>query len=484
MPRLGWTMETGSIVEWIKKDGDAVKSGDVIFTVESDKAVNEIESFEGGILRIPPDSPKPGESVAIGHLLAYLVTPGEAPPFEAGAPAASPISASTPAAASSGVTNGHADRADQAAQVITARTAHGATPPISPRARRVAAAVGLDWTRLQGSGRTGRIIERDIRAAAAQVQVAHQSHVDQPQAAMPETATDARRVSPVARRMAEQLNVDLGALAAALPDKRIEKADVALAAASTAAPVAPAQPMPPLAAGIPAQEVRVPMSNVRRVIAARMANSMRTAAPVTLTTEVDATALVALRKQLKKDGEAVGRGAPSYNDLLAKLVAEALIEFPALNARIDGDEIVQSYAVHIGFAVHTERGLLVPVIRDVQMKSVRQVARESEVLIQQARAGTLPGPAMSGSTFTITNLGMYEIDAFTPIINLPECAILGVGRIVAKPVVIDVETEQVAVRQMLFLSLTFDHRVVDGAPAAQFLQRVKQYVEHPHLGLI
>jgi pyruvate dehydrogenase E2 component (dihydrolipoamide acetyltransferase) len=170
--------------------------------------------------------------------------------------------------------------------------------------------------------------------------------------------------------------------------------------------------------------------------------------------------------------------------LLVKLCAVALAEHPPLNARLDGDDIVTSDAAHIGIAVDTERGLLVPVIRDVGAKSLRQIAHESVALAEQARSGSLAPDALVGSTFTITNLGMYEIDAFTPIINLPDCAILGMGRIVPKQVVIDPEAERVAIRHMAFLSLTFDHRLVDGAPAARFLQRVKHFVEQPYLWLV
>jgi pyruvate dehydrogenase E2 component (dihydrolipoamide acetyltransferase) len=220
---------------------------------------------------------------------------------------------------------------------------------------------------------------------------------------------------------------------------------------------------------------------VRRIIAERMAASAHTTAPLTLTTEADATELVRLRQQLKEDGR---EPVPSYNDLLAKLVAQALMEHPMVNARFEGDAIVQAATANIGIAVDTDRGLLVPVLRDVQTKSVRQIARESASLIEKARSGRISPDDLHGGTFTITNLGMYEIDAFTPIINLPECAILGVGRIAAKQVVVDPEAERVAIRHMVFLSLTFDHRLVDGAPAARFLQRVKQYVERPSLWLV
>ena len=196
-----------------------------------------------------------------------------------------------------------------------------------------------------------------------------------------------------------------------------------------------------------------------------MAASAHTVAPVTLTTEADATELVRLRKQLKDDtvgaGLASAQPVPSYNDLLAKLTAQALLEHPMVNARFEGDSILQSATANIGVAVDTDRGLLVPVLRDVQTKSLRQIARESAALIEKARTGRVTVDELQGGTFTITNLGMYEIDAFTPIINLPECAILGVGRIVPKQVVVDAEAERVAIRQMVFLSLTFDHRLVE-----------------------
>jgi pyruvate dehydrogenase E2 component (dihydrolipoamide acetyltransferase) len=170
---------------------------------------------------------------------------------------------------------------------------------------------------------------------------------------------------------------------------------------------------------------------------------------------------------------------PSYNDLFARLVAVALREFPDLNASLTEGGIVRHNAVHIGIAVDTERGLLVPIIRDAHAKSVQTIAAEAAHLIAQARAGNAARDDLQGGTFTITNLGMYDIDAFTPIINLPECAILGIGRIVSRPVVVDEETESIAVRKMVALSLTFDHRVVDGAPAARFLKRIKQFVEQP-----
>jgi pyruvate dehydrogenase E2 component (dihydrolipoamide acetyltransferase) len=200
--------------------------------------------------------------------------------------------------------------------------------------------------------------------------------------------------------------------------------------------------------------------------------------PVTLATKVDATELVELREAIKKDRPE--RIPPSYNVLLAALVARALVDHPRLNASLRDDEIVFHETVNIGIAVDTERGLVVPVLCDVQTKSLPVLAEETDQLLTRAAQGKALPDELAGGTFTITNLGVYDIDAFTPIINLPECAVLGVGRLVPELILID---GQPANRTMLTLSLTFDHRLVDGAPAARFLQRVKQFVEQPYLWL-
>jgi len=482
LPRLGWNMESGSLGEWLKKDGEYVQAGEPLFTVEGDKAIQEVEALESGILRIPPDSPPPGKEVPVGTLLAYLLKPGEKAPFEAGA--VPPPAVAETKAPGAGELEGVVPQPQKAEEV----SGPVRKPAISPRARRVARELGVDWTQLAGSGRSGRIVERDVRAAAAR----------------PMPAETRIQVSPLARRVAEELGVDLAQLAARMPGKRIEVADVEAAAVKERAPVPPpaapaaVPPPPPAPAAVPLMPagparvpgVAVPITSVRRTIAERMAASAHTVAAVTLTTEADATELVRLRRQLREAAEASDpSGAamfpvPSFNDLFAKLVAQALIEHPALNARFEGDNIVQATTVNIGIAVDTERGLLVPVVRDVHTKSLRQIARESAELIEKARGGRISPDELQGGTFTITNLGMYEIDAFTPIINLPECAILGIGRIVPKQVVVDAEAGQLDIRQMVFLSLTFDHRLVDGAPAARFLQRVKQYVERPYLWLV
>jgi pyruvate dehydrogenase E2 component (dihydrolipoamide acetyltransferase) len=213
-----------------------------------------------------------------------------------------------------------------------------------------------------------------------------------------------------------------------------------------------------------------------------MFESHQATAPVTLTTEADASALVEVRERLKASmADELGFNL-GYNDLLIKLVARALREFPYMNARLEGDHqtgaIRQLSEINVALAVDTERGLLVPVVRDADRKGLVEIAREVRDLIERAQAGMALPDELSGSTFTITNLGMYEIDAFTPIVNLPETAILGVGQIKPRPAVVDGE---VCARQMVWLSLTFDHRLVNGAPVARFLRRIKQLVEEPYL---
>jgi pyruvate dehydrogenase E2 component (dihydrolipoamide acetyltransferase) len=274
------------------------------------------------------------------------------------------------------------------------------------------------------------------------------------------------------------MGLDLGELARLHPGKRLERSDVELAVRQViekAASLEQSGPQPPIAS---LQTSHEPLSALRRLIAERMSKSAHTTAPVTLATKVDATELVELREAIKKDRPE--RIPPSYNVLLAALVARALVDHPRLNASLRDDEIVFHETVNIGIAVDTERGLVVPVLCDVQTKSLPVLAEETDQLLTRAAQGKALPDELAGGTFTITNLGVYDIDAFTPIINLPECAVLGVGRLVPELILID---GQPANRTMLTLSLTFDHRLVDGAPAARFLQRVKQFVEQPYLWL-
>ncbi len=268
--------------------------------------------------------------------------------------------------------------------------------------------------------------------------------------------------SPRARKLARETGVDLAQVRPTGGNgTRIVARDVEALAGS--APVA----------GVRVRE-RVPLTGVRGLIADNMARSVHTTARVTLLMEIDATALVELRTRHKDRLSHEWGFAPGYNDILVKLVAEGLRKFPYLNARLAADAIEWLEPVHIGLAVDTDRGLMVPVVRDADQKGLRQVGAEFRERIERVKAGRALPDELTGGTFTITNLGMYDVDAFTPVIRLPEAAILGVGRIAPKPAVRD---GVIVIRQLWTLCLVFDHRLVDGAPAARFLQYLKQRIE-------
>lgn len=278
------------------------------------------------------------------------------------------------------------------------------------------------------------------------------------------------RASPLAKKLAREAGLDLSTVQGTGPGGRITEEDVR--AALSAAPPTPSSVTKPQVEGV------VALTGIRRTIAERMSVSHTTTARVTLFTEADATNLVAWREKLKAEASQRGEEAPSYDALLMKLVAAALREFPYMNASLTEQGIQQWPEIHIGIATDTERGLLVPVVRHADRKSLRELALEVRKLVTRALDGTITPDELRGGTFTITNLGMYGIDGFTPIINLPECAILGVGRIRAEPAAWEGE---ICIRQRMALSLTFDHRLVDGAPAARFLQRVAEFIGDPLL---
>ena len=441
LPKLGQTMEEGAIVEWFKAEGEAVSRGDMLFSVESDKAVLEVEATARGFLRkilVPA-----GETVPVLTPVGLITREADEPldAYQAG---------DTAGAAQPTVAMLEPTAPEPSAAPDQGRTSDRIFA--SPRARKTARDKGVDLSQVSGTGPRGRIAERDVL-----------NYV--------ESLAAGPKATPVAVRTAEALGVDLTALAGTGTSGRITKADVEAAATAD-------QPAP-VAAEAPAIESE-PVAGLRRIVAERMAASDQATARVTLVTEADATAFVEARTQLKASVAEEWGFAPGYNDLLGLMVARALGEFPYMNARLseDGTTIERLPTVNLGLAVDTERGLLVPVIRDAQRLGLHAFGAEFRRLMEQARAGKSLPDDLSGGTFTITNLGMYDIDAFTPIINLPEAAILGVGRIQAKAVVRD---GQIVARQMWTLSLVFDHRLVDGAPAARFLQRIKQLVENPYL---
>lgn len=400
IPRLGWNMDEGIFVGWLKEDGQTIAAGEALFSLEGDKSTQDIESLEAGVLRIPIDGPRPGQTLAVGTVIGFIVAPGESSPTA--------ITASAQAADRSVDRSGLVG-VGRPAPVDDRRESRPARPRVSPRARRVADELGINWTTLRGSGRSGRIRERDVRAAAA---------------------GGKSGPNPTAIRY----------------ESEIDEFDI------------------------------VPISPIRRTIAQRMIQSSQSTAPVTLTTTVDATNLVSLHRQFKAVAAETSSPRIGYGDVVVTLTAVALGQHPMLGARWDADRILVPKRIHIGIAVDTDAGLMVPVIRDVPTLTLRQVAARSFELIGRARKGDLPIADLQGSTFTVTNLGAFGIDAFTPVINPPECAILGMGRIRGQAVPIG---DRLVTQDRMTLSLTFDHRIVDGAPAARFLQALSAMIENP-----
>lgn len=389
VPRLGWSMDEGTFAEWLKRDGEWINPGDMLFVLESEKAAQEIESFDAGTLRLLPDGPEPGDVVKVGQTIGYLVGKDEV----AELPATKAMS-QEPAAAKQ-------EPQPVAPVPVVVNRSSVEEAASSPRARRVAKELGVDLKQLTGSGKGGRIREQDVRAAVPSV-------------------SDKPSVGRV-----------------------------------------------------------IPASSLRRTIADRMLISLQTTAPVTLTRRVDATNLQNLRQQFaaSKSGS-----VPTVTAVMIKLTAIALKKHELLNSRWEDDQIVVPNEVHMGIAVDTPQGLLVPVIRDVQHLSLLDIAARLEDIKTRSTARKLTPDELRGGTFTISNLGRYDIETFTPIINTPESAILGVGTMHREAVVLD--DDRIVPRDMLWLSLTFDHRVVDGAPAAEFLQTLAAGIENPAAWLL
>lgn len=426
MPKLGLTMTDATISEWLKQDGDYVRQGDVLFVFESEKAMLEFEAPASGTLRILVQA---GETVPVMTPVAFLGTgePTEAHPVRAAVPPSQPVTAVP--------LQGTAD-APQDGRVKA-----------SPKARITARREGLSLENLTGTGPRGMIVTADLEQAR--------------RASSPRATVQA---SPLAQRMAADLGVDLASVNGTGPDGRITRADVAEAVrtAMTGQAQAPAPDGPDLSG----------LEGLRGVIAQRLSQGWHGRPQVTLTTDADATNLVAARQQAMDElGEKI-----AYDALLVMLVARALREHPAMNSQLTPDGIIHQPQINIGVAVDTERGLMVPVIREADRLTLAALNRSVRDSAHRAVEGTSQPDELAGGTFTLTNLGMFGIDAFTPIINPPECCILGVGRIVSRPVGMD---GQIVLRDMMALSLSFDHRLVDGAPAARFLQRVKTLIERP-----
>ncbi|WP_053203906.1 dihydrolipoamide acetyltransferase family protein [Jiangella muralis] len=425
MPRLSDTMEEGVVSAWRKQVGDEVHSGDVLVEIETDKAVMEHEAYEDGVLG--EILVKEGDTAPIGAPIARLVGAGEpvggsAPAPAEPTPAAAPAPAPSPEPEPELILEQPQDQSDES----------GGDAAVTPR-----------------STGAGRILS-----------------------------------SPLARRDARDLGVDLATVAGSGPGGRIIRADVAKAAANGTATVAAAAPSAP-AASTPAPAVEetdelIPLTSIRKTIARRLTESMQSSPHFYVTKTVDAGPLSDLRAQLNERLVAADKKKVSVNDIIVRAVAVVLRDHPVVNSSFTPEAIVQHGRIHVGIAVATETGLVVPVIRDADTKSLTSISAETRALAGKARDRKLGLDEMTGGTFTVSNLGMYGIDHFTAVINPPEAAILAVGAVRPEPGVKDGE---LAVVQKMTMTLSSDHRVIDGAQAAEFVRDLAAVLEDPWLAI-
>ena len=447
MPKLGLTMTEGTIEEWKYKEGDSVKKGDVLFSVATDKLTNDVEAEADGVLLkiLLPE----GETAPCKAVIAYIGEAGEV--IAEGGASADSTAAQAPASSAAAVP-----------AKAPAATRDPGTPVLaSPAAKKLAKEKGVDLALVAGTGPKGRITLEDVEA-----------YLTAPKANEPAAEV---KTSPLAAKIAEELGVDVSKIQT---DSRVMKADV-LAAAGVCTATPAAEAAPAISAG-DNDEPPVKVNPLRRSIAANMANSWHTSPRVTFTFAVDVTAMKALRAKLKDSLKEQGIKL-TYNHILMKVVAKALMEFPDVNASFADNMLTRHKHVNMGLAVAKGDGLIVPNVKNADSKSLAEIAKETEALIEATCSGKIDMKDMTGGTFTISSLGPYGVRSFSPIINQPELAILGVCDIVDTPIVCNGE---IVIRPMMNLCLTADHRVVDGVMASKFMKRVVELLENLYLLLI
>jgi pyruvate dehydrogenase E2 component (dihydrolipoamide acetyltransferase) len=450
MEALSPTMEEGRLVKWNKNEGDQVKQGDILAEVETDKAVMELVARGDGVLR--KRIANEGDASAVGTLLAVIAAPDENIDAIVGS-AGAPAPAAQPAA--------------NAAVAATTENA-GATPV--PEAAQQS----------QGEAST------PPQAKAAQAPPVAAAPAPAPPAPpAPQGDGKRPRSSPLARRLASEKGIELSQVKGSGPGGRIIKKDIESAQARPAAAPSAAAPAAAQKKEAPKRFISrdgdfqdVPLSQIRKTIARRLAESIGPVPTFYLTAEFDAEKASALRNELKEFGDDY---KISFNDIVIKAVANALSDHPEANAHWNGDHIRYFNRVHIGVAVAIDDGLITPVVFDADRKSISQISSEVKQLAGLARNRRLTPEQYTGSTFSVSNLGMFGIDQFTAIINPPEAGILAIGGVEAKPVVIDGEIQ---VRQRMRVTMSCDHRVIDGATGAKYLQAVKLYFENPLLLMV
>jgi pyruvate dehydrogenase E2 component (dihydrolipoamide acetyltransferase) len=497
MPKLGLTMTHGKITRWLKKVGDPVASGEAVVEIETDKISSEVESpVDGFILKILAEEGEErdiivpiciiGDQEELGGANKEVQMPDAAVNNSNGQDGAGRIP----------------DAADRAGRIGKTGEASGSRIFITPIAKRLALEYGIDYLSIKGTGPIGRIVKKDILAVSSGSSDVYKA--------------DSRRIkiTPVAKMLAGENEIEFGKIKGTGPDGRIVKADIISAVeilknASTGLqadiPADPdkagnrygtgsvndssaivihgdsmdaAQPVQARESGITR---RVPLAGIRKVIAQRLSQSKHDIPHVYFKSVIDVTNLVSLKEKLAENVKAKTGKKLSLNEMLIKAVAEALEEFADMNASLVGDEIVYHSGINIGMAVSIEKGLVVPVIQDANKLGLSQINRLAGELAVKARNGKLTSDDMTGGTFTISNLGAYDIDEFSAIINPPESAILAVGKAREIPWAMD---GQIVARMAMTLTLSVDHRIIDGSMAAQFLKKLKDLLEEPHTLLV
>ena len=432
MPQLGNSVESCIIVEWMIAEGDTVAVDQTLASIETDKSTMEVPSTAAGtVLKLLWEE---GDEVPVKDPLIIVGEPGE------------DISGLVPGADAAPADAAPAEQASAPEQVAApAFATERATGAVSPRARALAASHGVDASAItEGSGPHGRVIERDVAAAIAAGPV----------------LTSAARAAGVSATEGTGIG---GRVSVADEGRAAEAAPAAAVAA-------------PAGADYPGASTSTPLKGVRKVVAKRMMESLTSTAQLTLNTTANAAGILAMRKKVKNADEALGLNKITLNDLVCFAVSRTLLKYPVFNAHLEDGVLTEFEQVHLGFACDTPRGLLVPVIRSAQALGLKAFSDEAKRLAGGAIDGTIAPDFLSGGTFTVSNIGSFGIETFTPVINLPQTAILGVGAITPRPTVAADGT--IAVEQRLNLSLTIDHQVIDGADGARFLRDLVAAIEN------
>lgn len=455
IPKLGQTVDEVTLINWFVEDGDKVDFGDPVLEVETDKAIFNVEANAKGFIHIGPFSI--GETLSV---LTVVATIGEendvfSPSTESDQHEDDDIEISTHPLSNTVIPN----RESREQPLLDTGKVFA-----SPRARKLAREKHVDVALVSPTGGGGvRVMEEDVIAFL------HHSP----------------KASPLAISLANEVGLELTGLPGTGPKGKITRDDVTKAVRDKLSSISSSTTKNIQL--IDNNEINVgeniPLRSVRKLIFDRMSASVHSTARVTLITEVDATELAAYREQLNKEKTKAWGFKVSYNDLIGMIVTNALVEFPYMNARLSSDEnfIEILDDINLGIAVDTDRGLIVPVIRNANLLRLQDFGQKFRELVERTKKKQSTTEDLTGGTFTITNLGSYEIDAFTPVINLPEAAILGIGRIQDKVVPY---RREITVRKIVTLSLVFDHRLIDGAPASRFLQYIKDKIENTSTAIL